>query len=64
MLKFFRSFRQKLIIQENARKYLLYAVGEILLVGILIARPVRDIKSVTLMETNKPNRAVRYGISK
>ncbi len=39
MLHFFRQIRQKLIIQENVRKYLLYAVGEILLVviGILIA---------------------------
>lgn len=39
MLKVFRSIRQKLIIQENVKKYLLYAVGEILLVviGIIIA---------------------------
>ncbi|MFN2373106.1 MAG: DUF6090 family protein [Cyclonatronaceae bacterium] len=39
MLKFFRSIRKKLIEQDNLRKYLLYAIGEILLVviGILIA---------------------------
>ncbi len=38
MLHFLRNIRKKLIIQENVRKYLLYAVGEILLVviGILI----------------------------
>ena len=39
MLKFFRTIRKKLIEEDNIRKYLLYAVGEILLVviGILIA---------------------------
>ena len=39
MLKFFRKIRKKLIEQDNVRKYLLYAIGEILLVviGILIA---------------------------
>lgn len=44
MLKFFKSIRKKLIIQENTRKYLLYAVGEILLVviGILIALQINN----------------------
>ena len=39
MLKFFRTIRKKLIDEDNVRKYLLYAIGEILLVviGILIA---------------------------
>jgi len=39
MLKFFRQIRKRLIEQDNVRKYLLYAVGEIILVviGILIA---------------------------
>jgi hypothetical protein len=39
MLKFFRTIRKKLIEEDNVRKYLLYAIGEILLVviGILIA---------------------------
>jgi len=39
MLKFFRSIRKKQIEQDNIRKYLLYYIGEILLVliGILIA---------------------------
>jgi hypothetical protein len=39
MLRFFRTIRKKLIEENNVRKYLLYAVGEILLVviGILIA---------------------------
>ncbi len=44
MLKFFRTIRKKLIEQKNVRKYLLYAVGEILLVvtGILIALQVNN----------------------
>ena len=39
MLRFFRQFRQRLLTQNKFSKYLLYAVGEILLVviGILIA---------------------------
>lgn len=42
MLHYLRNIRKKLIIQENVRKYLLYAVGEILLVviGILLALQV------------------------
>ncbi|MFN2373102.1 MAG: hypothetical protein ABR545_04770 [Cyclonatronaceae bacterium] len=42
MLRYFRIIRKKLIEQDNVRKYLLYAVGEILLVviGILIALQV------------------------
>ena len=44
MLHFLRHIRQKLIFQENVRKYLLYAIGEILLVviGILIALQVNN----------------------
>jgi len=44
MLKFFRKIRKKLIEQNNVRKYLLYATGEILLVviGILIALQVNN----------------------
>ncbi|MEX2605498.1 MAG: DUF6090 family protein [Gracilimonas sp.] len=44
MLKFFRSIRKKLIKEDNVRKYLLYAIGEILLVviGILIALQVNN----------------------
>ena len=39
MIKFFRKIRQKLLSENKLRKYLLYAVGEIILVviGILIA---------------------------
>jgi len=35
MLRFFLAIRKKLIEQENIRKYLLYAIGEILLVVAL-----------------------------
>lgn len=44
MLHYLRQIRQKLIIQENARKYLIYALGEILLVvvGILIALQINN----------------------
>jgi hypothetical protein len=44
MLKFFRTIRKKLIEQNNVRKYMLYAIGEILLVviGIFIALQVNN----------------------
>jgi hypothetical protein len=44
MLRFFRAIRKKLNEQQNVRKYLLYAIGEILLVviGILIALQVHN----------------------
>lgn len=44
MLRFFRNIRQKLIEQENVRKYIWYALGEILLVmiGILLALQVNN----------------------
>ncbi len=44
MQKFFRIIRKKLIEKDNVRKYLLYAVGEIILVviGILIALQINN----------------------
>ncbi len=44
MLRFFRVIREKLLLQGKVRAYLLYAVGEILLVviGILIALQVNN----------------------
>jgi len=44
MIKFFRKIRQSLITENKFSKYLLYAVGEIVLVviGILIALQVND----------------------
>ena len=44
MLRFFRHIRKKLILQENVKKYIFYALGEILLVmiGILLALQVNN----------------------
>ena len=44
MLKFFRGIRRKLIDEENLKKYLIYGIGEILLVviGILIALQINN----------------------
>lgn len=44
MLKFFRRIRQKLISENKFSKYLLYAIGEIMLVvvGILIALQINN----------------------
>jgi len=44
MIKFFRKIRQKLLTENKFRKYLLYAIGEIILVviGILIALQINN----------------------
>ena len=44
MIKFFRKIRQNLLIQNKFSKYLLYAIGEIILVviGILIALSINN----------------------
>jgi sensor domain CHASE-containing protein len=44
MLRFFRQIRQRLLTDNKFSKYLLYAVGEILLVviGILIALQINN----------------------
>ncbi|WGK65860.1 DUF6090 family protein [Croceiramulus getboli] len=44
MIKFFRHIRQSMINQNRTRKYLLYAIGEIILVviGILIALQINN----------------------
>tara|TARA_R100000935_G_scaffold58576_1_gene96315 strand:+ start:4970 stop:5365 length:396 start_codon:yes stop_codon:yes gene_type:complete len=44
MIKFFRKVRQKLLTENNFSKYLIYAIGEIILVviGILIALQVNN----------------------
>jgi len=45
MIKFFRKIRQKLLVENRFNKYLLYAIGEIVLVviGILIALQINNI---------------------
>ena len=44
MIKFFRKIRQRLLIDSKFSKYLLYAIGEIVLVviGILIALQINN----------------------
>ena len=44
MIKFFRTIRQKMIKENRVSKYLLYAIGEIILViiGILIALAINE----------------------
>ncbi|MEO9887119.1 MAG: DUF6090 family protein [Balneola sp.] len=44
MLKFFRKIRQKLLSENKFSKYLIYAIGEIILVviGILIALQINN----------------------
>lgn len=64
MLKFFRTIRKQLIEEDNVRNYLLYAIGEILLVviGILKICPIRDSLSVIAAYNQKNQRAFRYAI--
>ena len=44
MIKFFRNIRQRMIKENRVSKYLLYAIGEIVLVviGILIALSINS----------------------
>ena len=44
MIRFFRTLRQRLLAENRVSRYLLYAIGEIVLVviGILIALPSLD----------------------
>jgi len=44
MIKFFRNIRQKLLVENRFNKYVLYAIGEIILVviGILIALQINN----------------------
>ena len=46
MIKFFRKIRQKMLTENKFSKYLLYAIGEIILVviGILIALQLNTAK--------------------
>lgn len=56
MLKFFRRIRQKLLSEGQISKYLLYAIGEIVLVviGILIAIQIDNLNSKRI-ESNRIN---------
>ncbi len=54
MTKFFRKIRQKLLSENKFSKYLLYAIGEIVLVviGILLALQVNN-WNINRIETNQ-----------
>ncbi len=64
MIKFFRKIRQKMLAENKTSKYLLYAIGEIVLVviGILIALMLNTQKE---LKTNKSQiEGIIKGISK
>ena len=55
MIKFFRRIRQQLLTENNLAKYLLYAIGEIILVviGILIALQINNWNTSKIESKNK-----------
>ena len=55
MIKFFRRIRQSLLTQNKMRSYLLYAIGEIILVviGILIALQINNWNEKQKLEAKK-----------
>jgi len=57
MIKFFRKIRHKLLTENKFSKYLLYAIGEIILVviGILIALQVNNFNENQKLESIKQN---------
>ena len=62
MLKFFRIIRKKQNEQDNVRKYIFYAIGEILLVVEGDKCPVRDYLSVETKTPTDNHCAIRYNI--
>lgn len=52
MIKFFRKIREKLLTENKFRKYLLYAIGEIVLVviGILIALQINNLNQERIVK--------------
>ena len=57
MIKFFRKIRQRLLTENKFNKYLLYAIGEIVLVviGILIALQINNWNENRKLQTTKQN---------
>ena len=55
MIKFFRRIRQQLLTENKLAKYLLYAIGEIILVviGILIALQINNWNTSKIESKNK-----------
>lgn len=57
MIKFFRKIRQKMLTENKFSKYLLYAIGEIILVviRILIALGINNWNNNRLVDFQKTN---------
>ncbi|WP_203458934.1 DUF6090 family protein [Lacinutrix sp. WUR7] len=57
MMKFFRHIRQRLLSENKFSKYLMYAVGEIILVviGILIALQLNNAKEINKLDETRHN---------
>tara|TARA_B100000795_G_C22668616_1_gene387023 strand:+ start:8 stop:739 length:732 start_codon:yes stop_codon:yes gene_type:complete len=57
MIKFFRKIRQNLLTENKFSKYLIYAVGEIILVviGILIALQLNNAKEISKLDETRHN---------
>ena len=55
MIKFFRKIRQKMLIENKFSKYLIYAIGEIILVviGILIALAINNSNEKSKLEAQE-----------
>jgi|GEM_PF-2026349 len=62
MITLFRRIRKKLIGEGGVRKYLLYAVGEILLVVMRNNCPVRDYLLVEIKRPTTTPCAARYNL--
>ena len=61
MIKFFRKIRQKLVSENKLSKYLLYAVGEIVLVviGILIAISLNNSNQAQIRNSNSEEKLTK-----
>jgi hypothetical protein len=61
MIKFFRKIRQNMITQNKVSKYLLYAIGEILLVviGILIALQINSSNELKIQKENATSNLIQ-----
>ncbi len=55
MIKFFRNVRQKILSEGNLKRYLIYAIGEILLVmiGILLAIQVNNWNNIKIKNADE-----------
>jgi sensor domain CHASE-containing protein len=53
MIKFFRKIRQRLLTENKFSKYLIYAIGEIVLVviGILIALSINNSNPIKISKS-------------